>query len=90
MIQDKTLQKWRELASAATPGPWYDELAAEPPSPGIETETGSCVAFAQIREGEEFDHADARFIAAAREAVPQLLDEVERLREALAASGEKK
>lgn len=76
MITPEYLRKLRELCGAATPGPWvFDE---------------SCDVFAGSQdENGEFScrvctmpyspdyHPDLRFIAASREAIPLLLEEIE-------------
>lgn len=78
----------RALADAATPGPWE-------PGTWYGTDDGGWAAIGPHHVGSEDEHlphgcepdcdhheqakADARFIAAAREAVPALLAEVERL-----------
>ena len=87
MITDEQLKKWRALADAATPGPWLIDEA--------ESCIGDVFSLIEIggipfndtistvgSEGERyvFNLPDAKLIAAAREAVPALIDEVERLR----------
>ena len=70
----------RLLADAATPGPWHyipgdHDLA----SAGIDiTAEGDSLTW-DDHSGEVFTHPDAEFIAAAREAVPALLDRIARL-----------
>ena len=72
----------RALTDAATEGPWE---AGEPRGWGDNDEPQSDIATPagpltwDDHSGEVFKPADAAFIAAAREALPQLLDEVERL-----------
>ncbi len=81
MIDDQTLNEWKRLAEAATPGPWQ---AKNYGSDGVDAwlHLSPTVAIGS-------DHAhwltDATFIAAARVAVPALLAEVERLRAELAS-----
>lgn len=66
------------LCEAASEGPWSHGLDLDPPDSGIETANGGCVAHIQdhgnvntvARTGEEFSHADARFVAASREGWP--------------------
>lgn len=71
----------RALADAATPGPWsvYQTMHAEPK---VVDSTGNWpsgeVAPVSLSP-ENYGRANAAFIAAARGAVPALLDEVERL-----------
>lgn len=70
------LADWRALAEAATPGPWAwrvteDRHWAEVTPPPDDRDGPVARSLADD---------DAAFIAAARDAVPALLDEVERLR----------
>ncbi len=81
------LKHLRTLCTAATPGPWgyrpgklvCDDdggaytLIAESPCPHSPTKSARRAAWDN----------DARFIAAARTAIPELLDEIERLRQSL-------
>jgi hypothetical protein len=74
---------WRRLAQEATPGPWYvgaqnDSLCVinkPPPRGDYDSELQVIVAVGPTRT----DEANARFIAGARTAVPELLKEVDRL-----------
>jgi hypothetical protein len=74
--------------AAATPGEWTHNLDLDPPDAGIEGPGGGTVCHVQEHgnvntvawAGEAFRHADARFIAHARQDVPDLLAEVKRLR----------
>lgn len=62
-----------------TPGPWHAEASDDPydnPVMGPSTWLAACPDCG-VRGG--FDAADARFIAASRELVPELLAEVKRL-----------
>lgn len=88
------LVKWHDLADAATPGPWKDD-ALESSSDFRVCATGSdegCIRCLALMLKVDADgcpddtsrRADAAFIAAAREAVPALLGEVDRLRLAAA------
>lgn len=69
------------VCEVASPKPWTTRLDLEPPDPGIEAAGGCCVCHVQchanvntvLRTGEEFSHADARFIALARSAMPALI-----------------
>jgi hypothetical protein len=72
------LDKLRELANAATPGPWHTMcvFGSWDLPVAVENDKGMQVFEVQGR----FGHTDAAFIAASREAVPKLIDEVERLR----------
>ena len=81
------LKKLREIADAATPGPW--EVDDTNGRATIEDADGYAVAhpaeFANIRtmqsHGHENNLANARFIAAARNAVPALIVMVQQLSE---------
>lgn len=88
-ITKQLLQELRDLEAKATSGEWeHDE---EFKDPGIYTHDGGCVLFIQphghiktiLNTGEEFSHADARFVCAARNNLVPLLNEIEKLREAL-------
>jgi hypothetical protein len=71
--------KLRELADAATEGPWtVDEAQAS-----IDCPEGPVVDLV-------LTSADVAFIAAAREAVPRLLDRIAALRKAMEFGGEPK
>ena len=72
MITDEQLKKWRALADAATPRPW--EYSPE-------TYRLAISRWVDFSCPITVNHNDGKFIAAAREAVPALIDEVERLRE---------
>lgn len=74
--------EWKALADAATEGPWTAAEQSHGEWFSIQSpHLALCTAF---------EPADAAFIAAARTAVPALLEEVERLREALRqAEGER-
>lgn len=82
------LAEWRRLADEATEGPWEAySLPAVPPGQWQMVGVGQVDNEMGHRIEAMFDD-DAAFIAAARTAVPVLLDEVERLREALATQEE--
>lgn len=86
MTTDK--KKLRELAGAATPGPWKKEeghpiVNSLHPDKGYMIHAYEADIHYGLAMGETYN-ADAAFIAAANpSAVIELLDEVERLREAL-------
>ena len=66
----------RELADAATPGPWFVEFSGELDGKLAQIECArwrGCLNTIDLGE----DHATAEFIAAARTAVPALLDALE-------------
>jgi hypothetical protein len=71
------LQILRALCEKATPGPW--EYHKSESGDGVLCPRGGYV----VEVGHGTTNNDAAFIAAARDALPALLDEVERLRERL-------
>lgn len=75
------IEKLRALLAAATPGPWayYDDIR---PDVRSAANRGGFMGAGHIATVSRYDGNtnDAAFIAAAREALPELLDEVERLR----------
>lgn len=89
MIDDTRLAELRALADDATAGPWWgggnnrrrDAIGLV----GRTSDRGTGNAIA-VLNGIGMDRvADAAFIAASRTAVPELLDEIERLRAELGA-----
>ena len=80
-MNDERLTELRALADAATSGPW--KVSDTPLAPDFEN---AWVVLEDGRDGlhagydGQFSVADAAFIAASRTAIPELLDEVERLR----------
>ena len=82
-------KKLRELAEAATPGPWRDANGNGAASVVSEHSDYGCQIYLNVRTCEIADtvnrwKADARFIAAANpQTVIALLDEVARLRAAI-------
>lgn len=82
-MKREELDEIRKRADKATPGPWYytkwhvatepDITGGYPPNPAsiCETADGEYI--------ENYNQADAEFIANARQDVPALLAEVERL-----------
>jgi hypothetical protein len=75
-MTDEELKVIRERCEKATPGPWRADGRY------IETIEGAEEEMAIYDEGGH-DELDAEFIAHAREDVPRLLEEIERLREGL-------
>ena len=84
------LAELRRLHEAAGPGEWETDLDLDDPEGTIRHENGGAVAFvcpfACVRTidrhgGQTFCHDTARLIPAARNALPLLLDEIERLRQ---------
>lgn len=91
MITDEQLAEWRALCDKATPGPWRPERTicgngerlyrVKYPAHGLNEGASFEIAHLVTTEGglEQQGH-DARLVATARTAMPQLLEEVERLR----------
>jgi hypothetical protein len=82
MIPPEQLNKWQQLADAATEGPWE---CFRNPNKGFRHywHVRSSASDEDILDinAEKEDLADLDFIAAAREAVPALIAEVKRLRD---------
>jgi len=92
MITDEQLKEWRALADAATAGPWdynasfdgwrtivyFEDTGEIDDGDKIMRQAGR-IARTYV-DGDKLNPGNAAFIAAAREAVPALIDEVERLR----------
>lgn len=88
MIPPAQLKEWRALADAATPGPWHAPSLASGVrhlERNVEWYGDQCPDDHNLpgRRGADGGSSDGNFIAAARTAVPALIDEVERLRSAL-------
>jgi hypothetical protein len=79
-IPKAKIEELRALAEKATPGPWTVEVGLDADDVRARPSLNCSIATAQRCEED-----DARFIAAAREALPALLDEVERLERRLGA-----
>jgi hypothetical protein len=83
-------EEWAKLAEAATPGPWWADRAADAArlygNETFDVESADCpvAVGGPVEDGGPYvgamSEADARFVAAAREAVPALLAEVSQLR----------
>lgn len=73
--------EWRALADAATPGPWHAHFGTHgDPEVVLDPAWSKFTRVADVSTASgDYGRADARFIAAARDAVPALLDLVERL-----------
>ncbi len=89
-ITDADLHTLREMCEAATPGPWADAgrppcVVTNPPGPDHDV-----VVWGQDSNvaGQHDNWRDLTFIAAARNALPGLLDEIARLRRELVNSVE--
>lgn len=77
-MNHERIAELRRLAEAATKGPW---TAKEPAfAPGIKARVFGPTYKGKFEGQETMAVPDADFIAAARNALPELLDEVERLR----------
>ena len=74
MIMLAQLDKWERLANEATPGPWKVDSYNR-----VHTENGPH-GLCYIDSCEDPDPQNAAFIAEAREAIPELIREVRRLR----------
>lgn len=81
MITPEDLAKWQELCTAATPGPWVYKTSEF----GEYTDSGFREERIVAPEGDfvladacNLYDTDAAFIAAAREAMPRLIAEVQR------------
>ena len=84
-MTDEELQQARKLVEAATPGPWTSLPWGVDTGPAfikVEDDRGARVAdaFDCTPWSDKQGGQNARFIAASRALVPQLLDEIERLR----------
>lgn len=84
-MADVNLEWLRRLCESATHGPWAAQRNGDRPDGSdrwyaVGTTTGMQRQIARIMRAR--DGADAEFIAASRDALPSLLDEVERLRKA--------
>lgn len=77
------LQKIAGAANKATPGPWHCEHFPNSLCQWDVTYGPASDARERFSLTEDFTEADARFISWSRTWVPQLLEEVERLRDAL-------
>jgi len=88
MITAEQLKEWRALADAATPGPWTYSMSGDL---GTKAELRLIVRrhlaepLGTMEPNWIPGNADMSFIKNAREAVPALINEVERLRAQLAA-----
>jgi hypothetical protein len=89
MIEQRDAESDLAVCRAATPGPWTHGLELEPPDNLIEGgrhNGGICSLTCHgnvntvAMTGQYFSHADATFIATAREALPWWVAEAERLR----------
>lgn len=75
-MTDEELARLEALAQAATPGPWERRFHDQ-----NEVETRDGIRVATFNEARRDTWHNARFIAAARDAVPALVAEVRRLRD---------
>lgn len=77
MISNEQLAEWERLANEATEGPWKSFLTREFGSVSMANDPTTEVCYADT--DENFAN-DCNFIAAARAAVPALIEDVRRLR----------
>jgi hypothetical protein len=86
------IEKLRELLAKATPGPWYyyeGEIEDGKQIEGADLRgNGASVWRIDMGDYDALDNANAALIVAVVNALPELLDEVERLRELDAARAE--
>jgi Ead/Ea22-like protein len=81
-ITPEELATIRKRAEKATPGPWHVYAAYS--LSDITPETRTCIVDCVASDGT-LAREDAEFIAHAREDIPRLLDEIERLQRVIAA-----
>ena len=75
-MTDERISELRAIAEAATPGPWAVDIQ----TPDLAANIGNAEKWvcAVTKEG---GHGDVDFIVASRTAIPELLDEIARLRD---------
>lgn len=86
-LSDEEVYAAWQLCEDTSPGPW--EYEEGDPEGGIEDEDGYSICHIQqhgslnsvLRTGEQYSHADARFVAASREIMPRALQMIRRLQE---------
>lgn len=84
-MTDIAPEELRKLCEAATPGPWHaNENSVPIPDVRLEYGWNEEFQFYDGYVGKINERADGEFIAAARTAVPQLLDTIERLKARIA------
>lgn len=74
VMDEAELKRLRALVDAATEGPWWSQEHNDKHGEDADVMANGCCITS------EMNTENARFIAAARTAVPALLDEVERLK----------
>ena len=85
MLTPKQLKEIRERADKATPGEWEDETWGTYYTPeGIGLTSVGGIRYVSSWEEFKQDKKDVEFIAHARQDIPALLDEVDRLNNKLA------
>lgn len=82
MINPEQLAEWRALCDAASHAPWSDWRDEADCDTRIDSPSGAVVPFADIRK------ADVRLIVAARDAMPALIAELERLTAQIEVAGD--
>jgi hypothetical protein len=78
-LNAEELEAIRKRAEAATPGPWFDSETVYV----VSNVRGDSIEWGADFIAETQEQSDAEFIANAREDVPKLLVEIERLRKTL-------
>lgn len=86
MITDDQIKTWGELAAAATPGPWIGTDGCAVFADGYNLIADAFGETVRAPWSQPQCVANAAFIAAAREAVPVLVSEIETLRDMLCVS----
>lgn len=79
MISEEQLQEIRNRAEKASGSPWYGEYYDDVEFIGIINEDND-VLFASISHGLDVSVNDFEFILNARQDIPALLEEIERLK----------
>lgn len=80
-LSDEDLAAMKARAAAATPGPWvYSGGSPEDPTVGYVVHHRT-LRWEEFGQGDAYTMQDAAFLAAAREDVPRLVGEVERLQQ---------
>jgi hypothetical protein len=82
MTEDE-LKAIRERADKATPGPWIDFIDTDGYLSVRDYTNIAICDFGDLEGTEGWDHDDAEFVAHARQDIPALVKEVERLQDRL-------
>lgn len=85
MIPKSKIEEWRQIANGATPGPWsYDRDEGEIHADSRSTSDGEPWHVVPAQAEGHIKTNDGLFVALSREAVPALIEEVERLHKVIA------